>query len=427
MSYSLTYDNNSVNQVNLINIACEEFVQDNPKSSNITLVSKSDFCKEPIVKSSSPTLTPFGESDFFSEEIEDFLNDESISMGIDNSFYDLEGDILFLEQLLSEDPFQLHSMNLKQAKPPIEEPEYSLSMGYEHLSTIPETESDEVIKSSAKNLLPIPSEYEVTSDDGIECDLPVKDESSLVFTKFSNPLINDNDDFTSSDNESFSDEEVLIEDFKVYSNPLFDSDESNFVESLSNRDTLIDSSLKFEEFSGALMPTSIADEERIRREHEKYISLMEKLFTINPCPRLIKNSNMIIETLPTSPIPVEDGDSQREEIDIFTKTDELLPPYFESDNYDSEGDIHFLEELLVDDSIPLPENESSNFDHQDNPSFPCPPPEPLDAEFIFDFEPNSEEVILDKLNEDECFDRGGEIDVFANIEDDDYFPFIFVI
>nr|GFB02758.1 hypothetical protein [Tanacetum cinerariifolium] len=42
-------------------------------------------------------------------------------------------------------------------------PEHSPSMGYEHLSTTPEMESDEVIESSAKNLLPIPSEYEVTS------------------------------------------------------------------------------------------------------------------------------------------------------------------------------------------------------------------------------------------------------------------------
>nr|GEX53886.1 reverse transcriptase domain-containing protein [Tanacetum cinerariifolium] len=71
MRYSSTYDDNSVNRVDVIDIACEEFVQDvldfqyNPKSSNPTLVSnplisKSDFCKEPIVKSSSPTLTPFG-------------------------------------------------------------------------------------------------------------------------------------------------------------------------------------------------------------------------------------------------------------------------------------------------------------------------------------------------------------------------------
>nr|GEW10123.1 DNA-directed DNA polymerase [Tanacetum cinerariifolium] len=58
----------------VIDIACEKFVQDvldfqyNPKSSNPTLVfnpliPESDYCKEPIVKSSSPTLTPFGETE----------------------------------------------------------------------------------------------------------------------------------------------------------------------------------------------------------------------------------------------------------------------------------------------------------------------------------------------------------------------------
>nr|GFA43331.1 hypothetical protein [Tanacetum cinerariifolium] len=116
MRYSSTSDDNYVNRVDVIDIACEKFVQDvldfqyNPKSSNPTLISdptisKSDFCKEHIIKSSSPTLTPFGESDFFLEEIEGFLNDNSIPAGIDNSFYDPEGDILFLEKLLNEDPF----------------------------------------------------------------------------------------------------------------------------------------------------------------------------------------------------------------------------------------------------------------------------------------------------------------------------------
>nr|GEU42054.1 hypothetical protein [Tanacetum cinerariifolium] len=335
---------------------------------------------------------------------------------------------------------------------PTEEPEYSLSMGYEHLSTIPEIECDEVIKFSVKNLLPIPSEYEVTFDDESECDVPVKDESSSVFTTFSNPIFDDNDDFTSSDDESLPDEDVSIEEFKVYSNPLFDDDEvnsneinphcfnveSDFVESLSNRDTLIDSSLKFdylEEFSGALMPTSIADEKHIRREHKEYISLMERLLTINPCPRPMKNfhANTIIETLLTSPIPLEDSDSQREEIDIFTSTDDLLPLSIESNDYDSEGDIHFLEELLVEDSISIPENKSFEFDHQDDPLFPRPPPEPPDVKSFFNLEPNSGEVIsvvmnnIDELNDDECFDPRGEIDVFTNVEDDDYFSFIFVI
>ncbi|GKF90202.1 hypothetical protein Tco_0264165, partial [Tanacetum coccineum] len=46
-----------------------------------------------------------------------------------------------------------------------EEPDNSLSMGDKHLSTIPKTESDEVIKSSVENLVPIPSESEGISDD----------------------------------------------------------------------------------------------------------------------------------------------------------------------------------------------------------------------------------------------------------------------
>nr|GEW47314.1 reverse transcriptase domain-containing protein [Tanacetum cinerariifolium] len=127
MRYSSTYDDNSVNRVHVIDIACEEFVQDvldfqyNSKSSNPTLVSdtsipENDFSKEPIVKSSLPTLTLFRESDFFLEEFEDFLNDDSILTGIENSVYDPEGDILFLEKLLNEDPFRLPSMDLKLAE-----------------------------------------------------------------------------------------------------------------------------------------------------------------------------------------------------------------------------------------------------------------------------------------------------------------------
>ncbi|GJS58927.1 hypothetical protein Tco_0653711 [Tanacetum coccineum] len=64
-------------------------------------------------------------------------------------------------------------------------------------------------------------------------------------------------------------------------------------------------------------------------------------------------------------------------------------PGIENDDYDSEGDIHFLEELLSNDSLPLPKNESSNFDHHDDPSFPCPPPKPPDVEVFFDFKPDT--------------------------------------
>nr|GEX40635.1 reverse transcriptase domain-containing protein [Tanacetum cinerariifolium] len=184
MRYSLTYDDNSLNQVDVIDIACEEFVQDvldfqyNPKSSNPTLVSnhsfseetKSDFCKEPIVKSSSPTLTtltPFGESDFFLEEIEDFLNDESIPTRIKNSFNDPERDILYLEKLLNDDPFQLPSMDLKQAeetkaKSSIEEPpELELKELPSHLEYVFFEESNKFPVIIAKDLKDVEKEARI--------------------------------------------------------------------------------------------------------------------------------------------------------------------------------------------------------------------------------------------------------------------------
>ncbi|GJU33227.1 hypothetical protein Tco_1176816 [Tanacetum coccineum] len=97
-----------------------------------------------------------------------------------------------------------------------------------------------IIKSSVENLVPIPSESEDFSDIKSECDVPVCDN----FTTFSNPLFDADDDFSSSDDESFSDEDVPKE---IYSNPLFDEEiistkidphhfnaESDLIESLLN-------------------------------------------------------------------------------------------------------------------------------------------------------------------------------------------------
>nr|GFB37567.1 reverse transcriptase domain-containing protein [Tanacetum cinerariifolium] len=127
MRYSLTYDDTSVNRVDVIDVICEYFVQDvldfqyNLKSSNPTLVSndsipENDSCKVPIVKSSSLTLTLFGESDFILEEIKDFLNDDSIPDEIDDSVFDSEGDIRLIEKLLNADPCSLPPMDLKLAE-----------------------------------------------------------------------------------------------------------------------------------------------------------------------------------------------------------------------------------------------------------------------------------------------------------------------
>nr|GFB28818.1 reverse transcriptase domain-containing protein [Tanacetum cinerariifolium] len=136
----------------------------NPKGSSPTLVFdvlvfESDSSKESIVKSSLPTLTLFGESDFFLEEIKDFLNDDSIPTGIENSVYDPEGDILFLKKLLNEDPFQLLSMDLKlaeksKAKYFIEEtPELELKELPSHLEYAFLEDSNKLPVIIAKNLM----------------------------------------------------------------------------------------------------------------------------------------------------------------------------------------------------------------------------------------------------------------------------------
>nr|GEZ05950.1 reverse transcriptase domain-containing protein [Tanacetum cinerariifolium] len=62
---------------------------------------------DPIVSTTSPTLTPFGDSDFLLfEEADAFLGleDDPDSPKLDPSYYDLEGDILSLESILNSDP-----------------------------------------------------------------------------------------------------------------------------------------------------------------------------------------------------------------------------------------------------------------------------------------------------------------------------------
>ncbi|GKE00351.1 hypothetical protein Tco_1388334, partial [Tanacetum coccineum] len=259
-----------------------------------------------------------------------------------------------------------------------------------------------------ENLIPIPSESEDFSDNESECG-----ETSPIFMTFSNPLFDSNDDFTSSDDESLSDEDVPMENFKIYSNPLFDDEEiispkidphyfnaeSNLIESLLHRDILIDSSPKFdyllEEFSGELahidpIPPGI---EKADFDLEEEIRLVENFLYDNSSPRPLEELNleivdMIIESSSPSPIPVTDSDSLMEDIDLFLATNDSMPPGIEDDDYDLERDIRFLEELLNNDSLSLPKNESSNLDHFNDPSPSRPPPKPLDVEVFFDFEPD---------------------------------------
>ncbi|GJT71634.1 hypothetical protein Tco_1030920 [Tanacetum coccineum] len=113
-------------------------------------------------------------------------------------------------------------INKKKRLQHLEQPEDSLIMGNENLSTIPEKESDEFIKSSVEDLVPIPSEFKDTSESDNDCDLPLCDDFSPIniskekSVTFSNPLFDSNDDFTSSDDKSLSDEDVPEENVKIY-------------------------------------------------------------------------------------------------------------------------------------------------------------------------------------------------------------------
>nr|GEW77430.1 reverse transcriptase domain-containing protein [Tanacetum cinerariifolium] len=306
-----------------------------------------------------------GECD--SEEIENFLNDDSIPIGVKDSPFNMEEDVLFFESLLIEDPFPPHPIIPNQTKLLIEEPKHSFNMWYEHFNT--NLVTNDVAESSTKNLVPIPHESKINSDE------------------------------LNSHVESNSDESTSNHDIVKFEN--------------------------FDEFSRPLIHIHIVEEERIRREHADYINRMEMLFTINPRPHPSTYANTNIESFSSLPIPIQDSDPHWEEIDVVTITDDVLPSSVENDDSDEEVDA--VGDLCIDNSIQNSEHEffeSEDFDF-DNPSVPLPPPEPPDEEFDFESIFGDEiSVVRNMIVKFECIDTRVKFDVF-NDENDDLFYFVF--
>nr|GEU41910.1 hypothetical protein [Tanacetum cinerariifolium] len=214
------------------------------------------------------------------------------------------------------------------------EPVDSLSMGDEHLDTIPAMESDEFIKSCVENLVLNPKI------------IPMK---------------------------------IDQHHFNV---------ESDLIESLLNHDSsIIPSSLKIDslldEFAGELILlksiSSGIDETDCYPEED--IFLIERLFYDNSSPRppkefVFENSDAEIESFSSSPIPNEDSDSFMEEIDLSFNLDDPMPPGIEEDDDDSKRDILILKDLPSNYSLSLPKNESF---YIDIPSFSRPPAKPPDG------------------------------------------------
>nr|GEV46473.1 integrase, catalytic region, zinc finger, CCHC-type, peptidase aspartic, catalytic [Tanacetum cinerariifolium] len=382
-----------------------------------------------------------------------------------------------------------------------EEPDNSLSMGDELFDTIPTTKSDEVIKYSVEDLIPIPSEsegipehmcdvpfhdnsppldvskdqfedfsesndefsstdddsfsidkidyveasprdYELVSSEAMEIVIPevggidddilltIKDDilrenlwngdillleaflnddhssdfktkssstslNSLLketnnfdnslpeFTTFSNFLFDAEYESDSSDDQSFSDEDVLE---KIFSEPMFeeeiipmkidphpDNAESDLMESLRTYDSSLPISSKIDslldEFVGELtllksIPPGIDETDC---DFEEDIRLIERLLYDNSSPRPPKefvsaNSDAEIEYFSPSPILVKDSDSLMEEIDLTRTPDYPMPPGIEDGDYDSERDILILKDLPSNNTISFAEKESFHFD-----------------------------------------------------------------
>ncbi|GKA28986.1 hypothetical protein Tco_0715231 [Tanacetum coccineum] len=249
-----------------------------------------------------------------------------------------------------------------------EEPVDSLIMEDEHLDTIPETESDEFIKSSVENLVQNPSESADVSDGESECDVPIDDDSpESHFTTFSNPLFDSNDDF-SSDDESLSEEEIQKDEFKYFSNPLYDLDNE-----IITNEKILPNQKDLDEIipipPGMDEPCFNAEsyilESLLNRDSPIDSTKINSIFNEFSLPRPPKESNSecfnaIIESLFPFPISIKDSDPFMEEIDLFLASDDLTPPGVESDD-DSEGDILPLEELL--DNV-LPKSDAFTVDDE---------------------------------------------------------------
>nr|GEX65224.1 reverse transcriptase domain-containing protein [Tanacetum cinerariifolium] len=274
-----------------------------------------------------------GGIDFESEEIEDFLNDDSIPFGVEDSSFNMDEDILYFE------------------------------------------------KSSTKNLIPIPKECMVVSENGSQSTKHINDNSS---------------------------------DFTIISNPLSDV-ESNSNKSTSNHNTV--KSDYFDEFYGPFIPIYILEEERTRREHADYINRMEMLFTINSRPYNSTNDDTNVESFSLLPIPNQESEPRQEEIDVVSVTNDVLPP---SDD-DSDEEVDDVVDLRVDNFIQDSEHEYSKSEGSDfdNPLFPLPPPEPPDKEFDFE---NKISVVRNVIVKFKCIDARIKSNVFN--DENDVFLFI---
>nr|GEX17946.1 hypothetical protein [Tanacetum cinerariifolium] len=217
---------------------------------------------------------------------------------------------------------------------PIEEPDNSLSMGDEHLDTISVTKSDEFIKSSVENLIPIPSESEGIPDNMY--DVPFHDNSPPF-----DVLKDQFEDFSESNNE-----------FSSHDDDSFSIDNIDYVEASPP-----DSELVSSEVMEIVIPEVGGIDDDIILTIKDDI-LHENLLNVNHLFAMIEALNdiptpfydPIISGTPPTLTPSGESNFFLEEVDAFLAVeDEPTSSQFPQSYLDPEGGILLLEAFLNDD------------------------------------------------------------------------------
>nr|GFB68315.1 hypothetical protein [Tanacetum cinerariifolium] len=297
-------------------------------------------------------------------------------------------------------------------------------------------------------LVPIINENEVTLEDKKECDVPISENSPLcnnhskIFSDFNNDddISVYDDDFEDieyveaslpdpeivsveeenvvhqvENNANQEEEEVDLKDIFQIQDVVLREKLLSITRLIFNIESLNDNSTPVRVLIFFASDNPLLD--NFSSEFETFFDHMEEtrsgITTTHDdnslpeydsfCFEIEPDQEKLINVLKTD-ISDDSNDPLLEEADLFLVSDNSIPPGIENFANDSEGDIRFLEELLID--VSILSHESSDSYSEDNPSIPRPPPEPPDDET----------------------DAGEEIPVVMNDKDkfdEDYYFFMF--
>nr|GEV99991.1 hypothetical protein [Tanacetum cinerariifolium]GEW63297.1 hypothetical protein [Tanacetum cinerariifolium] len=352
-------------------------------------------------------------------------------------------------KLLSINSQRLDNME-QEVKNVVEQPAERGNRSIESLQNFKVIHKNEIIKSGVDELVPILSENEVTSEDKRECDLlvcensPVCDDHSEIFfnSKDDDDISVYDDDFEDIEyvEASLLDPEIVslgeenvvhqeeeefdleyisqIQDVDLHEKLLSITRLISNIESLNDNPTF-DYVLNSFESDNSLLD-NFSPEFETFCDHSKETRSSNTTYADNSLPEydsfcfeIEPDQERLINVAKSNIFDDSSNDPLLEEANLFLASVNSIPPGIENVADDSEGDICFLEELLIGDSILSHESFDSNF--EDNPSVPLPPLEPPDADFELDFG----NKILVVMNKFEClrdeFDDSFIFVIFARV------------